>query len=43
MTADRLLRLDSADKARERPPGARNDIHFTKRRSGRSWKRSARL
>ncbi|MFJ8827547.1 DNA methyltransferase [Streptomyces sp. NPDC102467] len=29
MTADRLLRLDSADKARERPPGARNDIHFT--------------
>ena len=29
MTAPRLLRLDSADKARERPPGARNDIHFT--------------
>lgn|SRR5690349_23252899 len=27
MTAHRLLRLDSADKARERPPGARNDIH----------------
>ncbi|MGW5276510.1 DNA methyltransferase [Streptomyces sp. NPDC004044] len=29
MTAYRLLHLDSADKARERPPGARNDIHFT--------------
>ncbi|MBL7253381.1 DNA methyltransferase [Paractinoplanes lichenicola] len=29
MTAPRLIRLDSDDKARERPPGARNDIHFT--------------
>ncbi|MFD5078515.1 DNA methyltransferase [Streptomyces sp. NPDC058371] len=29
MTAHRLLHLDSADKVRERPPGARNDIHFT--------------
>lgn len=29
MTAPRVIRLDSADKARERPPGARHDIHFT--------------